>query len=228
MRELILKKSQGHKINRISLSDQASQKMKSWILSLRVQPGERLIIDNLAEELGISRTPIREGLHRLVAEGLVQYDGKSYTITRFSRREVENLFEVRLALETLAAYQASERITPELLDQFWAWHAQCQEHQHDQDVEFLITHDMRFHQLIREAADNARLKDLLDNLHDQIWWVIRLIFSTKIAQYQELFLLREHLAILECINNHDAKGAARMMEKHIRRSERDILALFEA
>ncbi len=228
MRELVPKEPQGHKIDRVSLSDQATQKIKSWILSLHVQPGERLIIDNLAAELGISRTPIREGLHRLVAEGLVQYDGKSYTITRFSRREIENVFEVRRALETLAARQASERSTPDILDQLWTWHAQCKEHQHDQNVEFLISHDMRFHQLIREAADNARLKDLLDNLHDQIWWVIRCIFSTKIEQYQQLFLLREHLSILERINAHDAEGAAQMMEQHIRRSERDILKHFEA
>ena len=121
---------------------------------------------------------------------------------------------------------ARERISPETLDRLWTWHEQCKDHQGDQDVEFLIIHDMRFHHLIREASDNPRLKALLDNLHDHIWWIIRLVFSPRTEHYHQLVLLQVHLAILECIEKHDSKGAAHMMEKHIRRSERDILKHF--
>lgn len=222
-----MKTSKTNRIIRLNLNEQAAKKIKTWILSVQLKPGDRLIVDNLAEELGISRTPVREGLQKLVAAGLVVYDGKSYMVMELSKHDIENLFEIRRVLEALAARQAGERISRELLDKLWEWYEECKQHQQEKDIEFLISHDMRFHQLVREGAGNSRLKALLENLHDQIWWVIRLIFSSKVAEYQELFLLKEHLAVLECIANHDPGGAARMMEKHIRRSETDILKYIE-
>ncbi|MBC7294664.1 MAG: GntR family transcriptional regulator, partial [Thermoleophilia bacterium] len=71
------------RIIRQSLSQQAGEAIKKRILSLDLPPGTRLVVDTLAEELGVSRTPVREALRELVSQGLVTYDGNSYTVTRY-------------------------------------------------------------------------------------------------------------------------------------------------
>ena len=213
-----------HRIIRSSLSEQAAEKMKSWILSLQLRPGERLIVDNLADELEISRTPIREGLQKLVALGLVVYDGKSYSVAEFSRRDIENLFEIRCVLETLAARQASERMSDELVDELWKWYEEFRSQEVEKDIKQVLFYDMRYHQIIREGAENPRLKLMLDTLHDQIWWVIYQIYADKPTEYKSRFSLPEHLAILKCIAARDPEGAAKAMEKHLHRSEYDMLS----
>ncbi len=211
-----------HRIIRSSLSEQAAEKVKSWILSLRLNPGERLIVDNLAEKLEISRTPIREGLQKLVSQGLVAYDGKSYSVMTFSQRDIENLFEIRCALETLAARQASERMSEELIDDLWSCYEEFQAQQPEKDIKEALSHDMRYHRIIREGAGNLRLKTMLDTLHNQIWWVIYQIYAGKPDEYKSRLSLPEHLAILKCIAARDGKGAAEAMERHLHRSESDM------
>ena len=216
-----------NRIIRSSLSEQAAQHIKSWILSLRLKPDERLIVDNLAEEFAISRTPIREGLQKLVAEGFVVYDGKSYTVMRYSREDIENLFEIRCALEVLAARQASVRRSDALLEALWSWYETWRTQQQENNIEFFISQDRRFHQLICQGAGNLKLQTLLDNLNEQCWWVIRLIYVPRLPAYKKHFSMEEHLAILNHIKNCDAEGAAHAMEKHLHRSELEMMQYVE-
>jgi len=216
-----------NRIIRSSLSEQAAQHIKSWIFSLRLKPGERLIVDNLAEELAISRTPIREGLQKLVAEGFVMYDGKSYTVMKFSRCDIENLFEIRCALEVLATRQASVRRSDALVESLRNWYATWRTQQQESNIEFFTSQDRRFHQLIYEGAGNLKLQMLLDNLSEQCWWVIRLIYVPRFTAYKKHLSMEEHLAILNYIENRDANGAAHAMESHLHRSEVDMLQYVE-
>lgn len=212
-----------NRIIRSPLSEQAAQTIKAWLFSLQLKPGERLIVDNLADKLAISRTPIREGLQKLVSEGLIVYDGKSYTVVDFSQQDAENLFEIRRALEVLAARQASHRMPDEELTQLQklleTWVAQQQE----SAIEFFISQDREFHQRICKGACNVRLHSLLDNLIEQCWWVTRLAYLPQEDAYRKETLLDEHFAILQSLKEHDADGAALAMERHLLRSETEML-----
>jgi DNA-binding GntR family transcriptional regulator len=216
-----------NRIIRSNLSEQAAQKIRAWILSLQLRPGERLIVDNLAEELETSRTPIREGLQKLVAEGLVVYDGRSYTVMEFSKLDIENLFEIRCALEVLATRQASVRMSDTQLEALRGWYEIWRTHQQEHDIESFIAQDRRFHQLIYERAGNSQLQSLLDKLNEQWWWIIRIIYAPRITAYDREFPMEEHQAILKCIENRDSDGAADAMEQHLQRSEIEMLQYLE-
>ncbi len=212
-----------NRIVRSSLSEQAAQTIKSWILSLRLKPGERLIVDNLAEELAISRTPIREGLQKLVAERLVVYDGKSYTVMEFSKRDIENLFEIRCALEVLASRQASVRMSDVRVRVLRDWYEHWNAYQQKTDIEFFVAQDRHFHQSLCEGAGNSQLQRLLDSLHEQWWWIIRIIYEPRITAYDRKSSMEEHQAVLACIEKRDSDGAADAMARHLYRSEVEML-----
>ncbi len=96
------------------------------------------------------------------------YDGKSYTVTKPTQQDIENLFEIRCTLEVLAVRQASVRISDTTSDALHAWVKECEEHWQEHSIEFLMSHDMHFHQLVCEGARNPKLMALLSTLNVQI------------------------------------------------------------
>ena len=177
----MLLRAQPARIIRQSLSEQAADAIKSRILSLDFPPGMRLVVDSLAEELGVSRTPVREGLKALVSQGIVTYNGNSYAVTAYSRQDVENLFAIRRALEALAAFQAAQRMPAKALDDLRSLCEEGKQHIDAEDTELLITLDLRFHELIADGSGNERLVRLLDNLREQSWLIRRWGFLPKLV-----------------------------------------------
>ena len=211
------------RIVRQSLSDQAANAIKSRILSLDFPPGMRLVVDSLAEELGVSRTPVREGLKILVSQGIVAYDGNSYAVTTYSRRDVEDLFAIRRALEALAASQAAQRMPASLPREL---RSLCEELRHlieVEDTESLITMDQRFHEMIAGGSGNDRLIRLLNNLREQSWLIRRWGFLPKLVEFVETVTVAEHLAIIDRLEARDSEGSARLMEEHLLRGEQRTL-----
>ena len=211
------------RIVRQSLSEQAAQAVRARIYALQLPPGTRLVIDDLAAELGVSRTPVREGLRQLVAEGLVTYDGNSYVVTTYSRHDIIDLFAIRQALEVLAASQAAERMPAEAIRDL---RARCEEGRTRiaaGDAEYLITLDMDFHNGIAEGTQNGRLKSLLASLQEQAWLIRRWGFLPKLIEFVETITVAEHLAVLDRLLARDSAGAARLMEEHLRLGQQRTL-----
>jgi DNA-binding GntR family transcriptional regulator len=169
--ELMLLREAPTRLIRQSLSQQAGEAIKRRILSLDLPPGTRLVVDVLAEEMGVSRTPVREALRELVSQGLVTYDGNSYTVTRYTRRDVEEIFAIRRALEVLAARQAAERISPQALQELRALCEEGVRRLRERDAKFLVEMDSRFHEIIAEQSGNTRLQSMLASLRDQAWLI---------------------------------------------------------
>jgi DNA-binding GntR family transcriptional regulator len=219
---MLLREAPTHLI-RQSLSQQAGEAIKRRILSLDLPPGTRLVVDVLAEEMGVSRTPVREALRELVSQGLVTYDGNSYTVTRYTRRDVEEIFAIRRALEVLAARQAAERISPQALQELRALCEEGVRRLRERDAKFLVEMDSRFHEIIAEQSGNTRLQSMLASLRDQAWLIRRWGFMNRLAEYVETVTVAEHLAILERLEAHDPDGAAALMEEHLLRGEQRTL-----
>lgn len=170
------------KIKPISIRETTFLKLRQAILDGFYKPGEKLIESKLAEMFGVSRTPIREALHRLESEDLVKIHPRKYCevigITKDSIREI-NL--IRQQLEPLAGKIAAEKITDDQLDYLEKLLDLAEFHHSKKDSENLIKVHDEFHKRIINASEMKKLINILENIHDYI------------VSFRKSFLTRENL-----------------------------------
>ncbi|WP_319559057.1 GntR family transcriptional regulator [Marispirochaeta sp.] len=152
------------KVVRLSLSEQAESLIKERILALDFGPGERIVVDKLAEELGVSRTPIREGLRILVQQGLVNYNGISYSIFNPTKEDIEEIFIIHKALEPVAAELATNKISAERIADLRMLFSHNPPRDDEQS---LVEIDVHFHNAIVAGAGYWRLEQILSNMQSQ-------------------------------------------------------------
>lgn len=215
-----MKAAKTERIVRRTLSEQVAQRLKTRILSVALQPGTRLLTDALAQELGVSRTPVREGLRELVKEGLVSYDGKRYAVKTFSRQDAQEVLSIRRALEVLATRQAAGNITDAQLQELRSLQSQSEEKLKKGDVQSLVDIDFRFHEVIADASLNSRLRMLTNGLREQIFLSHRWSFDPR----QLGKTLAEHRRILQALFARDPERAALAMGEHLERVAARTLA----
>jgi len=199
-----------------SLSDTLHHSLREAILTVRIPPGTSLSEGALAREYGTSKTPVREALTRLCADGLVRViPFKGYYVTPISLGDVQSLYQVRTVLEAGAAELAAVVITPEDAERLLAI---CQ--REPTDHVGLMNWNTEFHLAIAGATRNDRLqallRDCLENLH-------RVLVRDIITQEDPHFRGREHLRIAERICAHDANSARQLAAEHVSRSQRRSL-----
>jgi DNA-binding GntR family transcriptional regulator len=203
------------------LSDQVADTIKEQILNIELKPGQRLIVEKLAKELGVSRTPVREGLRKLTSEGLVDYDGKVYAVKELTKEHLISFFEVRRALEALAARKAAQHIKGEQLAELTNLLAKGRKWIIEQENQYIdiIFIDIEFHGIISDAAQNYRLKNLLSIMQEQSWYIRRWLLLPRRAEKVRKQTLEEHQAILDRLSEHDQEGAAQAMVRHLLKGE---------
>jgi DNA-binding GntR family transcriptional regulator len=189
--------------------------LRNGIVEGALAPGERLRSEALANELRVSRTPVREALRKLEAEGLAVHAGVRLVVHAPSEQDLTELFYVREALEGMAARLAAENATPaeaaeigELLDDM---DAVCR--RGDLDALRRLTAD--FHQLVCRAAHNDRLLQLLAGLLDT---ARKIQTSTLFGEGRAAEALREHRDLVAAIAAHDADRAEALARAHRRRT----------
>lgn len=190
-----------------------------------VQAGHRLSDDALAKELGISRSPVREAISQLVSEGLVEYRPRCGAFVRVpNRRELEELYEVRSALESFAATKAAMFATAEQLAELERLHhavlatvQECRTRQPQvADPELtdrFLAHDMQFHLSILGAAGNKRLVSMVEDCKI----LIRVFAHVPIEHDLRLMTdsAEQHASILAAVRRHDGQAARDLMMSHI-------------
>ncbi|MDK2784395.1 MAG: hypothetical protein PWQ41_260 [Bacillota bacterium] len=195
--------------------------LRNAIVRGDLPPGERLAEQQLAEELGASRTPVREALRRLALEGfVVLIPRRGAYVAELSFKDMNDVFELRTALEGLAAALAAERITEEeiaALEQALADLAEAAEAGATQRV---VEIDTNFHALIYTASRNRRLIQIVGNLSDQIQ---RFRMRSLAAPGRLKDTLNEHRRLVAAIARRDAALARRAAEEHIQRAEASLL-----
>lgn len=207
-----------------SLSQQAYERIKRKIVSLELPPGAVIDEGNLREELGLGRTPIREALQRLSQERLVVIVPRRGTfVTEIGITDLQELFEVRVVLEGLAARLAAARGTA---DQ-WARmeRALVAMDAAGDDYDTLIAIDESCHEIIYEAAGNDFLRDTLVTLYAlslRLWY----FFLDRIGRMENA--VAEHAALLDALVEGDGEAAGRLMEKHIRSFQREMQSVMLA
>lgn len=215
--------------NRPVLERQTTQEsvvdyLRNLILDGRLVPGERLVQSELAEQLGVSRTPVREALHKLAAEGLVTLSSyKGASVTPLSLSELEEIYTIRCALESQAAYLAAQRITEEELDRLEILLGQMREAFHAGDFPRLLQAHREFHVAVCAASKRQRLHDL----------AVQHLKLADVYQRMALSLGRgasdpvgEHEVILEALRRGDGDAAGRLLRGHLQTTASELLELF--
>jgi len=204
-----------------SVSQRAYRALRAEAVSYRFAPGERLSEHELSRRLGFSRTPLREALHRLASEGLVVAgEGRGFRARSLQVREVEELYELRLGLETQIARLAARRITPEQAAALEAFLDRSAAACEAADVETLLHLDEGFHERLAEATGNGELLRALRALNARIYF-----FRWVDMQGRRGTTQGEHRAILRAVAAGDAEAAASALAGHIGRRGDQIAAV---
>ena len=203
------------------LRDVVSEALRQAIREGVLQPGERLMEIQLADELGVSRTPIREAIRKLELEGFVVMVPRRGTyVADISLKDVVQVFEIRSALEELAAGLAAERITPDELEELERILVEINDYIARDDFDKIVDADIRLHGILYKASRNNRLVDILRNLREQMlrFRSISMHYPGRLAATWE-----EHRQLVECIANRNSTQARKIAKKHMENSERTLI-----
>jgi DNA-binding GntR family transcriptional regulator len=213
------------KLAHYTLNQRIYYKVRDLIEAGTIPAGAQLDERTLAQDLAVSRTPLREAIATLVEEGLVErrpYRGNFVRV--FTARQVNDLYRVRQALEGLAIRLAVPRITADDLEQIRAILDSCQDAVERDDMAAYSVADQRFHDIIARLSDNEILIESLERLRRQIQLVrIRANRDSQVVQRTAL----ERPRILTALEDRDADLAARLLEEHIDGVRRSVVALIE-
>jgi DNA-binding GntR family transcriptional regulator len=203
------------------LTDDTYDAITSLLMSHRIEPGERINIDALSRMLGVSVTPVRETLAKLESEALVTKQALvGYTATPLlTLDQVFDMYEVRIALETLAARQAAQRSSSAQLD---AIEAAADSPTGVEEHLLVATGDELFHGAITQAAGNEFLRDALERLHSHLH-LYRLYRSARVVQEATL---HEHELIVAALRRRDPDAAEQAMRAHLEDSRTRTVDLF--
>ena len=197
----------------LPLRDVVFTTLRQAILRGELKPGERLMEIQLANKLGVSRTPIREAIRKLELEGLVlMIPRKGAEVAEITEKNLRDVLEVREALEVLAVQLACDKITPEQIENLRLAEKEFEHIITTNDITNIAEADVRFHDLVYEATGNQRLIQLLNNLREQMYrYRVEYLKRTSVRP----FILHEHEELIRLIEAKDKEGAAQNICSHI-------------
>jgi DNA-binding GntR family transcriptional regulator len=208
--------------NGISVREKTYESLKADIFSGRFSPGERLTEEHLAEELGVSRTPVREALHKLEQDGLIQpLGGRGFCIPRDSREEIEDLFELRTVLEGYTLKIICEKITDGQIAMLEGIVGKADDALRRKRIEEVFDWNTQFHDTLHNlVADKRRFHSLIVNMRK---YVLRYRKDTLQYLGAAKKTIDGHRQILLALNLKDPELCERVMRIHIRQSKEDAL-----
>ena len=191
-----------------------------------LQPGERLMEIQLAEDLGVSRTPVREAIRKLEMEGyVIMMPRRGTYVADLSIRDINEVFEIRTSLESLASGLAAERINEDELEKLQRLLVEIGAYIKSGDMESIVRTDTEFHDLLYQASRNTRLVGIISNLREQLtrFRTTSMSFPGRLKA-----TLEEHRKSVEAIAQGDEKAARKAAEHHMEKSEQTLLASMKA
>ena len=196
-----------------TLKDQAYETIKEAILSMQLEPGQPLVEEELAQQLGVSKTPVRDALNDLERDGLVtKILFKGTYVSEISSRDAEEIFQLRAVLEGLAFRQATPHLTPEDLAQAEELLDAADEARQQSNPPLCSQLGTQFHQLIIKKSTNQRLFPILDNLEDHTQR-LRLVSNRIYGRLEKSSV--EHRRILDALKQGDPLGAEQSLRDHL-------------
>ena len=195
------------------LRDIVFESLKQAIIKGQLKPGERLMEVQLAEKLGVSRTPVREAIRKLELEGLlIMVPRKGAYVSDVSIKDIIDVLEVRASLEGLAAFLAAERMTDKELIVLKEKAKEFIDALEVKNVEMMIEKDAEFHEFLFKITKNEKLMMIADSLSKQLQR-FRAIYMNEYDNFEHI--IHEHKNIIESLINRDSEKASKYAQQHI-------------
>ncbi len=204
----------------VSLADRVFERLESDLLGGRYQRGELLTEHRLVEDLGVSRTPIREALRRLEQEHIVEIGGRGILVIGVSEEDVKDIFDIRLRIEGEAAALAAKNADPAAIGRLGEALELQEYYVGRSDADHIRSMDSRFHELVYLASGSVIYADTLLPLHKKVQKYRKLSVESGDRAAESA---AEHREIYEAIERGDAEAAARAMTAHVQNARDHIL-----
>jgi DNA-binding GntR family transcriptional regulator len=204
-----------------NLGSQVFEQLKGMILRGEISPGRRMIESDIALSMGISRTPVREAVHKLEAEGLLMPLSKGgYAVRGLTISDIEDTFDIRSILESFAGYLAAKRHTEGEMVALEMKIDEFQRYLDRGDLKRLSAVNTEFHEALYALSRSHRLIKMINGLKDEIEFLRNIILnSEEMARLSN----RDHREIVEAIKQRDAGKVERQLKEHILRGKEFVL-----
>jgi DNA-binding GntR family transcriptional regulator len=203
------------------LHEEVVNRLRELLLAGKIPPGARIPERDLCAKFQVSRTPLREALKVLAAEGLVLLlPNRGSRAAKLTAKDMQDLFEVCQGLEALAGELACERITDEQINEIGHVHAAMAQHYRDGDLTQYYWCNRQIHEAIVDAARNPVLSALYESVTARIR---RARYVTPMTPQRWAVALQEHEAILNALSRHDGAGLAHILRTHLRHKREEVI-----
>ncbi len=207
--------------DKYSLRGRVFSKIRDDILNGRYEDHEELKEIRIGNELGVSRTPVREALRQLELEGLVQIiPNRGAFVTSISAKDISDIYQIRALLEGLCARWATENITKEQLEAMEENVYLAEFHCAKGHLEQMTELDNQFHHIIYEASASKMLEHILVDYHE---YVKRVRYKTLSSTERSTASNKEHRAIMEAMRAGKADLAERLANEHMKNAFENII-----
>lgn len=197
----------------LPLRDVVFNTLRQAILRGEMEPGERLMEIQLAQKLGVSRTPIREAIRKLELEGLViMIPRKGAEVAHITEKDMKDVLEVRSTLEELVVELAIKNVTDEKIEELKCANKVFESAIVSKDAVNIVEADVKFHDILYSMTNNARLIQIINNLREQMYRY-RVEYLKKKECHKQL--LWEHQEIIRAIEAGEIDVATKITEQHI-------------
>lgn len=204
----------------VSLADQVFEKLEKDILCGKYQPGEVITELRLSEELGVSRTPVREALRRLRHEHIVEETGKGAVVLGITKEDINDIYDIRLKIEGMVVRRAVANMTPERIKELREALDMQEFYLTKDNHEYLRNMDSQFHELIYKFSDSNTFDEILNLLHKKAMKYRRVSLGSP---HRAQDSVAEHKAVLAAIEAGDADRAEELMIQHVNNARANIL-----
>ena len=209
---------------RKSLGQHVFDNLKQAIIRGNITPGEWLVESHIAQMLGISRTPVREAIHKLERERLIERQPRGgFTVLGLGRDDIEETFGIRSVLEGYAARLATVKHQTEELKALEKKVTEFQTCLNQSHLDVLPGINTEFHDLLYALSKSPRLIHMINGLRDQIFRFRQIILKDdKLANISN----EDHIQMLKFMRKRDAEGVERLVRDHILRGRDEVLREF--
>jgi DNA-binding GntR family transcriptional regulator len=206
---------------RKSLREEVYDSLKKSILHGKLKGGQRLIEETLANQIGISRTPVREAFHKLERDDLVTRLPKGgFAVREFTKEDVEEIFGIRSALESYASYLATLHISPEKISQLEKKVKESKNAHEKGDDEKVVQLNTEFHDLLYKSCKSKKLFEMINNFRDYFFRYRSFLLSTeKGGDYS----IEDHRRMLEAMKKKNPRLVERLVRNHLERGKELVL-----
>jgi DNA-binding GntR family transcriptional regulator len=208
-----------------SLREEVYESLRKSILHGKLKGGQRLIEEQLAHQIGISRTPVREAFHKLERDELVTRLSKGgFAVRKFTKEDVEEIFGIRNALESYAAYLATTHLSPEKIGMLEKKVVESETALKNKDYDKVVQLNTEFHDSIFKFCKSRKLIEMVNYFRDYFFRYQAALLQGKDGFH---FSLADHRLMLDAMKKKNARLVEKLVRKHLGRGKEVVLKEME-